>query len=113
MSSVMNGVVKEICESMLNNPNRWRIETYTIKDKQSGVEYWIDNGWSGSITHIWNGHSRDRVFSCEQGQRIYQSFVEMKEHKASVAQQKILDSFKVKSEPVVQDSKKSWWEFWK
>ncbi len=111
MSSVMDGVVKEICESMLNNPNRWRIETYTIKDKQSGVEYWIDNGWQGSITHIWNGRSRDEVFTEEQGHLVYEAYIRMKEYKASAAQEKVLASFKVKSKEVT--SQKAWWEFWK
>lgn len=113
MSSVMDSVVKEICESMLNNPNRWRIETHILKDLHSGVQYWISSiHWEyPTITHVWNGHSRDEVFTEEQGHLIYEAYIHMKDYKASAAQEKVLASFKVKSKEVT--SQKAWWEFWK
>lgn len=112
MSVVMDGVVKEICQSMENNPNRWVIATYILNDKVSGINYWLGEG---SITQIWNGLSRDVVFSYTQGKLVYESFCKMKEDKASEAQQKVINSFTPKINYILYkvpvDSK--WWEFWK
>lgn len=98
MNSLMDETVKEICTSMLDEPNRWRIETVTMVDTRSGVRYWLNHSFIGepAITSIWNGYSRDEVFSYEQGKLIYQAYCKMKDHKASVAQQRVIDSIKPK-----------------
>lgn len=108
MSAIMGGVVKEICDSMKNNPNRWEITTYTLNDKKSGLRYWLGLG-DTEITKTWNGRSNDTVFTCTQGQEIFQAYLLMREYKASAAQEKVLASFKGKQ--TTKD--KSWWEFWK
>lgn len=117
MNSLMDETVKEICNSMLNAPDRWRVETYTLLDLRSGVKYWISNIGLGKpvITSIWNGHSRDEVFSYEQGRLIYQAYSKMKDHKASVAQQKVIDSIKPKANFILYEAApdKKWYEFWK
>lgn len=99
MNKVMDETVKEICNSMVNNPNRWEISTYTLNDKVYGLRYWLDDT---TITKTWNGRSCDVVFSYEQGKEIFSSYKLMREHKATNAQQKVIKSFN-----------KQWWEFWK
>lgn len=99
MANLMDETVKEICESMLNNPSRWEISTYTLNDLVCGLRYWLDDS---SITKTWNGRSCDKVFTYEQGKVIFAAYSSMKEHKATLAQDKVIRSFN-----------KSWWEFWK
>lgn len=99
MSNLMDETVKEICESMKNNPNRWEIDTWTINDKLYGLRYWLDDA---TITKTFNGRSCDVVFTYEQGKQIFSAYKEMTEYKATIAQQKVIKSFG-----------KQWWEFWK
>jgi hypothetical protein len=117
MSNLMDETVKEICDSMCKDPNRWQITTHTVNDKVSGVQYWLDRGsWEqGCITHTWNGCSRDEVFTEEQGYLIYQAYIAMKEHKTSEAQQKVINSVKPKPSYFLYEVKpqSKWWEFWK
>lgn len=100
----MQGIVDEICSSMINDPHRWQIKTHTLKDLKCGVEYWVGS-WDTEITSIWNGHSTDEVFSTEQGDQIREAYERLTEIKASKAQEKVLRSFK--------NNSKNWWEFWK
>lgn len=109
MNDIMHETVKEICDSMLNSPNRWKISTHTVKDTKSGIDYWL-NSYSHAITEIWTGSTTERVFTSEQGHLIGQAFVQMSAHKASVSQQKIIDSYKQK---LVSNNITKWWEFWK
>lgn len=115
MSNLMDETVKEICDSMLNNPNRWLITTHTLDDCVSGVKYWIDPYNDESITQIWNGSSRDTVFTKEQGKLIRNAFFEMRKYKASEAQLKVMESMKPKPLYILYevDSQRKWWEFWK
>lgn len=99
MSNLMDNTVNEICESMKNNPNRWEIATYTLNDKLYGLSYWLDDT---TIMKTWNGRSCDVVFTYEQGKQIFSAYKAMREHKATIAQQKVIKSFN-----------KQWWEFWK
>lgn len=105
----MDEAVKELCNSILDNPDRWTINTHTLDDKVSGIKYWL--GISGCITHTWNGNSTDEVFSSSDGLLIYAAYSEMKGYKASVAQQKVINSLKV--ECIRQGRQNKWWEFWK
>lgn len=115
MSNLMDETVKEICDSMLNNPNRWLITTYTVDDCVSGVKYWIASRNDYSITQIWNGSSRDTVFTEEQGKLIGNAFFEMRKYKASEAQLKVMKSMEPKPSYTLYevDSERKWWEFWK
>jgi hypothetical protein len=85
----MNEAVDELCSAMVKNPERFSIGVHTMDDGKTGVEYWISGG--GAITETWNGRSSNTVFSYEQGKRVREAFSEMREIKASNAQQKILN----------------------
>lgn len=118
MNNFMQEAVDEICKSMRDDPDRWVLKTNTIKDKFSGVEY-----WSGvvseihGITHVWSGVTTEQVFTTEQGKQILFALNQMKKHKASVQQQRVLKA--MVSAPVITYPKsingvsKKWWEFWK
>lgn len=109
MSAIMDNVVKEICESMLNSPSRWKINTHTVDDRYTGVRYWIPiEGVYAAITEVYNGCSLDEVFTNDQGRLVYLAFLNMKQHNASVAQNKVINSFSTKDGASIK-----WWEFWK
>lgn len=115
MSSIMDATVKEICESMKNNPDRWKINTHTVDDTRSGIRYWTSN-INTTITQIWTGSATVTVFGYDQGVEIFNSYCLMCEHKASEAQKKVIRSFKPKPsytlvEIVSKEAK--WYEFWK
>lgn len=116
----MEDAVNDICDNLENNPDRFNITTYCLVDKKTGIEYWVSGGSRGCITQIWNGSSRDTVFSTEQGQRIAQAFSRMTETKANFAQQEILNKIRrearTSTDVVVVDVKftrlqriKNWW----
>lgn len=98
----MDPVVDELCESMVKNPERWEITTYTLNDRKSGVQYWIANGWR--ITETWSGRSGNTVFSLEQGEKIGAAFRKLRDIKASQAQQKILRAHNAEEEKENQPS---------
>lgn len=102
----MDSVVDEICHSMINNPERWEMGTYIVTDKKSGISYWHSENYK-SITQTWRSGKDDKVFSEEQGMRIYQAFKIMRENSASGMQKRVIMSFKE------TDKLKRWWEFWK
>lgn len=103
--SGMDLVVDKLCESMKNNPEQWTICTCTVDHKISGIKYWI--GLTDTITEIWNGTSREEVFSKEQGDKLYAAVVEMKEKNGSEAQKKIINSVCVVENKI--EAKNSWW----
>lgn len=38
---IMNGVVDEICKSLVEEPHRWEFSSFTFKHKRAKVEYWV------------------------------------------------------------------------
>jgi hypothetical protein len=102
---IMNGVVDEICKSLVEEPHRWEFSSFTFKHKRAKVEYWGDMS-SPSITHVWTGHTRNRVFSDEQGRKIAEAYKNARNQQADVDQQKVISAMsKLKS------NKKRWWIF--
>lgn len=86
----MNEVVDELCESMVLNPNRWHITTHCLVDTHTGIEYWLGMHEYRCITGVWNGHSTETVFSHAQGKRFAAAYKQLREVKASKAQQQVL-----------------------
>lgn len=115
MNNLMDKTVDDICQSMQSDPDRWVITTHTLNDKSSGVKYWL-SAYSEPITEIWNGTSRDEVFTEGQGRLLYNAFCKMKEFKATEAQEKVIESMKPKPSFIIYEFPKEerrWWEFWK
>lgn len=90
---LMEGAANAMCDSLENDPWRWREDPCTLVDTKVGVEYWIGGSGYDEIISIWDGHSAKRVFSVEQGLRIQSAFQKMKQIKASEAQQRVIYSF--------------------
>jgi len=88
----MNEAVDELCYAMVNNPGRFSVGVHTMTDTKTGVEYWISTTGGSGITDTWNGRSNNTVFSYEQGKRLRDAFTQMREIKASNAQQRILNA---------------------
>lgn len=85
----MESAVEAMCDSLVNDPDRWRESTHTLLDKRSGIEYWISRG---SVTSTWNGYSAKGVFSYDQGVRIYAALNAHRTLRASQAQARVLAS---------------------
>ena len=85
----MQDTVDALCEDMENNPDNYRITTFTLDSLGDGVEYWTA---TGAITQIWNGHTTEDVFSYKQGVQIYKAFLKLQSVKSSVAQKKVIAS---------------------
>lgn len=107
----MDSAVDKLCKSLMEEPHLWRFETYTFNKRGDSMQYWGGTG-EGPIMTIWNGSSQDTVSSYEQGKRIRRAYNVAREKQASVAQQKVIDSLRVKEENTSNPEKK-WWEFWK
>lgn len=91
----MEEAVDEICHSMVHEPERWHIGTYTVTDAKTGIAYWT--GATGrSITCTWSGRTSNVVFSSAQGERIYDAYQELRAKHASAAQQRVLDRMQKK-----------------
>lgn len=89
----MDPAVDELCESMVKNPGRWTISTYTLIDEKSGLAYWIGaTSYGRFITELSTPGTTTRVFSNNQGERLGEAFGKLREIKASQAQQKILSA---------------------
>ena len=102
---IMNDVVEEICKSLVEEPHRWEFDACTFKHKRANVEYWGDIA-TRSITHIWSGHGRHRVFSDEQGGKIAEAYKKARKVHADSAQLKVISSMsKLKS------TKRRWFIF--
>lgn len=111
MAELMNSVVDEICNSLENDPDRWVIASYTLDDKKSGIKYWID---TRRIADTWDRGSANNVFSYEQGSRIYDSYIVLKNIKGSEEQRRVISSMKPKVTCGTQSKEaKSWWKFWR
>lgn len=87
---LMDGAARAMCDSLENDPWRWREEPVTLVDTKTGIEYWIRDS---SIFSTWNGYSESQVFSYTQGVRIRESFEKMRKTKASASQGRVLASF--------------------
>ena len=102
---IMNDVVDEICKSLVEEPHQWEFDACTFKHKRANVEYWVGAS-NHSITHIWTGHSRHRVFSDEQGRKIAEAYKKSRKAHADSAQLKVISSMsKLKS------TKRRWFIF--
>ena len=86
----MDDAVDELCRSMEEDPDRWVINTYTLDDTKTGVDYWIGLTGRGSITETRSFSSNHQVFSHEQGKRLWAAFERLRETKANTAQQRVL-----------------------
>lgn len=105
---IMNDTVKEICKSLVEEPHQWEFGSCTFKHKRSNIEYWGDMS-SPSITHVWTGRTRNRVFSDEQGRKIAEAYKNARNHQADVDQQKVISAMsKLKS---AESTKRRWWIF--
>lgn len=113
MTHLMDETVKEICESMKNDPDRWRIETHKVTHTKTGTMLW--HSYANSITEIWTGHATEEVFTYEQGLLIAEAFKSMAEYKATASQQKVINSFKPKPSYTLHEVERNpkWYEFWK
>jgi hypothetical protein len=97
--SVMDETVEKLCDSLINNSHEWVFETFTfysIKCKPK-IEYWSAIA-DKSITQVYFGGSRETVFSEKQGEKIYLAYVLAKNKQASLKQQQIIQSFKIKEQ---------------
>jgi len=106
--SSMDLAVDKLCQSMKNTPEQWTISTYHVDHKISGIKYWF--GLTDTITEIWNGDSREEVFSREQGDKLYSAMIAMKQKNGSEDQKKIINSICVVD--ILEDkveAKESWW----
>lgn len=109
----MDDVVTEICKSMREDPNRWKISTHTTKDMISGIEYWTSEPRQ-RIHSVWTGSSIERVFSNEQSKLLVEAFADLRKIKESQAQKKIMNSFKpLPTFTLLPIETKKWWQFWK
>lgn len=90
---LMDQAAKAMCESLENDPWRWREDPATLVDTKTGIEYWLGRSVGGAIVCTWNGYSASQVFSFQQGARIQNSFQEMRKIKASAAQSRVVRSF--------------------
>lgn len=97
----MEEVVKDICHSMEHDPDRWSIGTNTIKDLKTDASYWNSIN-EGMITEVWSGRTTEQVFSHAQGKRIRESFRILRQTKASMAQERLLNSVKPAGPSVFQ-----------
>lgn len=88
----MDPAVDELCHSLVHDPDRWLITTYTLDDTKTGMEYWLGSGSKGHIYCTWNGRSSNRVFSDAQANRIAKAYQIMRQHKESVAQRKVMEA---------------------
>jgi hypothetical protein len=101
----MQETVDMICKSMVEDHSRWKVGTYTVTDRNKGVEYWTATS-GGPITEVWKYSSAEAVFSTEQGWQFRGAYDKMREIKASQRQQEVLDTFKRTY------TNKPWWKFW-
>lgn len=102
---IMNDAVDEICKSLVEEPHQWDFGPCSFKHKRSNVEYWCDAS-THSITHVWTGWTRNRVFSDEQGRKIAGAYKNARNQQADVEQQKVIsDMNKLKS------TKRRWFIF--
>lgn len=114
--SLMGKAVDELCKSMEETPHRWEISSLTLLDKNSKIKYWI--AYSGDpITEIWNGCSREKVFSESQGLKFRDAMEALAERNGTMAQKKILQSVEEKTYKIVTNpepclEKNPWWKFW-
>lgn len=110
----MNDAVDALCNSLIEEPEKWLFETHTFRKIGSDLKYW-GSSWDSSIVSTWNGSSRDIVFSYEQGQRIRIAYDTARAKQASCAQSKVIKDFQklVARKTEKLSGNKSWWEFWK
>jgi len=104
MSNLMDDAVAELCHSLENDLSRWEIVALTLRDKKTGIEYWVGTGSESAITETWDGYSTAEVFSHEQGNMIKKSYEILCDKKASIAQQKVIKS-------MTKNKSKKWWKF--
>ena len=104
----MADVVKDLCHSLEHDPDRWTISTHTLKDKATGVMYWLADS---SMTETWNSYAVSTVFTIKQGSKIRASYRILVAKKATEQQQKVLDSFK-KPSSRAKKTRRPWYAFW-
>ncbi len=117
---LMDEVVDKLCYSLINHPEQWVFNTYTFHNKANPkIEYWSHG--VESITETYSSVSKcDKVFSHDQGKRIYNAYLKARETQATVQQQKVINAFKTtvpeevsKPLPVLPETKKtSTFKFW-
>lgn len=88
----MEDAVQAICDSLVSEPHKWVVNTYTFKKGWSGPSYWTSIGDNAPITEIWNGFDSHQVFSIEQGKRIREAYNIMRRTQASEHQKKVINS---------------------
>lgn len=117
---LMDEVVDKLCYSLVNETEQWVFAAFTFHNKKSpSVRYWLQTG-SQSVTETFDSKTSNKVFSHEQGKKIYNAYLKALEKKSIVAQQKVIDSFKTtvpeevsKPLPVLPETKKtSRFKFW-
>lgn len=117
---IMDDVVEKLCDSLINHPEQWVFNTYTFYHKANPkIEYWSHG--VESITETYSSVLKcDKVFSHDQGKRIYNAYLKARETQATVQQQKIINAFKTtvpeevsKPLPILPETKKtSRFKFW-
>lgn len=116
---IMDEVVDKLCYSLVNETEQWVFATFTFHNKKSPtVRYWSHTN-SQSITETFDSKTSNKVFSHDQGKRIYNAYLKALEKKSTVAQQKVIDSFNTQKEEVVkplplmpETKKTSKFKFW-
>lgn len=117
VAHVMEETVYNLCESMKREPDRWEIHTCYLQDKKSGIKYWTgDIKWGEGINTIWSGLAQEEVFTKSQAKMLEKAYKELSIFKATIAQEKIINSMKNLTTMMSSgDTKKEvtpWWKFW-
>lgn len=115
MTHIMDEVVDELCLSMKDDPNRWEINTYDVKDKLTGIKYCTGRlSMGGGINSIWKGSTAHQVFNDEQATKLEWAYHMLCKTQGNACQQMILRKMKDKAVNIEKNIEvdKPWWKFW-
>jgi len=95
--SFMQETVDSICKSLVEDFNKWIIDSSTFH--KIGTDVKLQHNYvclfkDPAITCIWNGSSYEKVFSEDQGKQIRKAFNFARDKQASISQKKLINTFK-------------------
>lgn len=91
----MQSAVDAICESLRNEPHKWKIDTYTCEHKEGkfgGKVFWT-SGYD-SFFNVWSGRNHFNVFTEEQKVKLAKAYTDAILTVGNKFQQELKDSLK-------------------